>query len=116
MLFNPECMGKEYLGFADMIRSSIDKTDIKKIAYENIWLSGGNTLFKLLKEKLVEELKINLDKNIGINIYENEKIKPQYRCWMGGNIISTLEIFKKMWVTKNEWDEKGSEIIHVKTL
>ena len=116
MLFNPEFMGKEYLGFADMIKSSIDKTDIKKIAYENIWLSGGNTLFKQLKEKLVEELKINLDKNIGINIYENEKIKPQYRCWMGGNIISTLEIFKKMWVTKNEWDEKGSEIIHVKTL
>ena len=116
MLFNPECMGKEYLGFADMIKSSIDKTDIKKIAYENIWLSGGNTLFKQLKEKLIEELKINLDKNIGINIYENEKIKPQYRCWMGGNIISTLEIFKKMWLTKNEWDEKGSEIIHVKTL
>ena len=116
MLFNPEFMGKEYLGFADMIKSSIDKTDIKKIAYENIWLSGGNTLFKQLKEKLIEELKINLDKNIGINIYENEKIKPQYRCWMGGNIISTLEIFKKMWVTKNEWDEKGSEIIHVKTL
>ena len=116
MLFNPEFMGKEYLGFADMIKSSIDKTDIKKIAYENIWLSGGNTLFKQLKEKLVEELKIDLDKNIGINIYENEKIKPQYRCWMGGNIISTLEIFKKMWVTKNEWDEKGSEIIHVKTL
>ena len=22
-------------------------------------------------------------------------------CWNGGNIISTLEIFKKMWITKS---------------
>ena len=40
------------------------------------------------------------------------KIKPQYRCWIGGNIISTLEIFKKMWVTKNDWNETGNEIVH----
>ena len=118
MLFNPEFIGKEYLGFADMILSTINKTDIqlKKNSFENIWLSGGNTLFNKLKEKLVEELKINLDKNIGINIYENEKIKPQYRCWLGGNIISILEVFKKMWVNKSDWNEKGSEIIHIKTI
>ena len=35
---------------------------------------------------------------------------------VGGNIISTMEIFKKMWVTKSEWNEKGSEIIHIKTI
>ena len=118
MLFYPEYIGREYLGFADMIMSSINKIDIdlKKNSYENIWLSGGNTSFKELKEKLVDELKNKLDKGIGINVYENEKIKPQHRCWVGGNIISILEIFKKMWVTRNDWNEKGSEIVHIKTI
>ena len=118
MLFNPECNGKEYLSFDDMIISSINKVDVKlkKTAYENIWLSGGNTSFKELNRKLVNELKYKIEKGMGINILENEKINPKYRCWTGGSIISTLEIFKKMWVTKHDWSENGNEIIHVKTI
>ena len=118
ILFNPEYIGKEYLSFADMIISSINKIDIelRKKAYESIWLSGGNTAIRDLNEKLIEELKNKLGKALYINILENEKINPQYRCWVGGNIITTLEIFKKMWVTKSDWNENGSEIIHIKTL
>ena len=55
-------------------------------------------------------------KNIGINIFDNNKIDPKYRCWIGGNIVSILELFKKMWVTKNDWNENGSDIIHIKTI
>ena len=118
ILFNPEYIGKEYLSFPDMIMSSINKVDVdlKKTAYENIWLSGGNTSFKELNRKLVNELKYKIEKGMGINILENEKINPKYRCWTGGSIISTLEIFKKMWVTKHDWSENGNEIIHVKTI
>lgn len=118
ILFNPEYIGKEYLSFTDMIISSINKIDIelRKKAYESIWLSGGNTAIKDLNEKLIEELKNKFGKTLFINILENEKINPQYRCWVGGNIISTLEIFKKMWITKNEWNENGNEILHIKTL
>ena len=118
ILFNPEYIGKEYLSFTQMIISSINKTDIelRRKAYESIWLSGGNTAFKDLNHKLNDELKIIFGKNMAINILENEKINPQYRCWVGGNIISTLEIFKKMWVTRSDWKENGSEIIHIKTI
>ena len=118
VLFNPEYIGKEYLSFTQMIINSINKTDIelRRKAYESIWLSGGNTAFKDLNHKLNDELKYIFGKNVVINILENEKINPQYRCWVGGNIISTLEIFKKMWVTKSDWKENGSEIIHIKTI
>ena len=118
LLFNPEYIGKEYLGFTDMIMSSINRIDIelKKSSYENILLSGGNTSFKELDSKLVNELRNKLGKDYKINIFENEKINPKYRCWVGANIISTMEIFKKMWVTRHEWNEKGSQIIHIKTI
>ena len=116
ILFHPEYIGKEYLSFSEMIISSIKKTDIelRKKFYECIWLSGGNTGFKDLENKLIEELKTVFGKTT--NVLENEKINPKYRCWVGGNIISILEIFKKMWVTKSEWNEKGNEIIHIKTI
>ena len=51
-----------------------------------------------------------------MKIVLNKAEKPKFSCWMGGNIISTLEVFKKMWVTKNEWNEKGNAIIHSKTI
>ena len=116
ILFNPEYIGKEYLSFPDMIINSINKVDIqlKQKSYENILLSGGNTNFNGLNEQLHFELKNKLNKNMKINL--NKLEKPQYCCWIGGNIISTLEVFKKMWVTKNDWNEKGSKVIHVKTI
>ena len=103
ILFNPEYIGKEYLSFPDMIINSINKVDIqiRLKSYENILLSGGNTYFNALNEQLHSELKNKVIKNMKININKSEK--PKYSCWIGGNIISTLEIFKKMWVTKNDW-------------
>ena len=116
ILFNPEYIGKEYLSFPDMIISSVNKVDIqlKQKSYENILLSGGNTCFNGLYEQLHTELKNKLIKNMKINL--NKTDKPEFCCWIGGNIISTLEIFKKMWVTRNDWNEKGSNVIHIKTI
>lgn len=116
ILFHPDLMGKEYLSFSDIIISSINKVDIqlRRKVYENILLSGGNTGIKGLKEKLSNEVKNKTYKNIKVNL--NSPDKPEFCCWAGGNIISTLEIFKRMWVTKNDWSEKGSKIVHVKTI
>ena len=59
-----------------------------------------------MKNKLIKNMKKNI----------NKSDKPKYSCWIGGNIISTLEIFKKMRVTKNDWSENCSKVIHVKTI
>ena len=116
ILFNTEYMGKEYLSLSDIIMSSINKVEIllRQKLYENILLSGGNTAFKGLKDNLIDEIKNKAYKNLKINLKSTPK--PEYCCWLGGNIISTLEIFKKMCVNKNEWNEKGTKIVHIKTI
>ena len=115
ILFDLDKIGKEYLGLTDIIMSSINKVDIelRQKAYQNILLSGGNTAIRGLLEKLTAEIK-NTHKNLVINLKTTSK--PEHCCWIGGNMISTLEIFKRMWVSKSEWSEKGSKIIHVKTI
>ena len=49
-----------------------------------------------------------------INIHSPKN--PHLLCWIGGSIISKLEIFKKMWITKQEWEENGNKILHEKTI
>ena len=116
VLFNPEIIGKEYLGLSDIILSSINKAEIqlRPKAFENIVLSGGNILMKGLTDKMKENIVKKSNKMVKINV--NTVKEPQLSCWVGGNIISTLDIFKKMSVTKKEWNEKGSKIVHVKTI
>jgi centractin len=116
ILFNLDKIGKEYLSLTDIVMSSINKVDIelRQKSYENILLSGGNTAIKGLLEKLTSDIKDKAYKNLKINLKTTPK--PEYCCWMGGNMISTLEIFKRMWVSKSDWSEKGSKIIHIKTI
>ena len=116
ILFNPLLMGKEYLSLQEMIKSSVEKIDmeLKSMAYNYILLGGGNTKIKGLQQRLNNELKKIGSPNLKINI--NTSTDPQNSCWVGGNVISTLEIFRKMWVTKKDWIESGAKIVHVKTI
>lgn len=38
-----------------------------------------------------------------------------YSTWIGGSILASLDTFKKMWVSKREFDEEGQRAIHRKT-
>jgi actin len=58
LLFKPSMIGMEVQGIDRMINTSINKTDISihKYLYNNIVLSGGNTLLKGLDERILREL------------------------------------------------------------
>ncbi|KAF7254014.1 Beta-centractin [Varanus komodoensis] len=38
-----------------------------------------------------------------------------YSTWIGGSILASLDTFKKMWVSKKEYEEDSSRAIHRKT-
>ena len=38
-----------------------------------------------------------------------------YSTWIGGSILASLDTFKRMWVSKREYDEGGAKAIHRKT-
>ena len=116
ILYNPELNGMEFPSFQNMILNSINKADIelRPKLYESLLLSGGNTSIKGTANKVLFEFKKLINPNMKIKIHSPKN--PYLLCWMGGNVISGLEIFKKMWVTKEEWEEKGEKVIHVKTI
>ena len=50
------------------------------------------------------------------NIKIRSPNKPQFSAWLGGNVISSLEMINKMWVTQKEWNEIGEKVVHTKAI
>lgn len=119
IIFDPSLIGMEYLPLHEMAIKSICNVDIdlRKVFYDNIILCGGNTLFKGMHERMNIEIKkhmSNNNNNMNINI-----TLPPYRkhsCWIGGSVISSLNTFKKLLITKQEWNEQGNKIVHIKSI
>ena len=116
ILFNNKLIFAEYLTFHEMVINSINKVDIniKNKLYKTIILSGGNTKFKGIEEKMKTNLSYLMPRGVDIKI--RTQINPELNCWNGGNIVASLNNFNKMLVNKKEWDECGRNIIHIKNI
>ncbi|KAI9591057.1 actin-related protein [Syncephalis fuscata] len=114
ILFNPELIGLEYPGIHQIVVDSINRTDLdlRRSLYGNIILSGGSTLCTGFGDRLLHDVKRLAAKDIKIKIYAPPERK--YSTWIGGSILASLNTFKKMWVSAEEYQE-DPDIIHKKT-
>lgn len=115
ILFRPDLIGSESEGIHEVLVNSIAKSDLelRKVFLENIVLSGGSTLFKGFGERLLSEVKKAVPRNSHIKIFSSPK--RLYSTWTGGSILANLGSFKRMWVSKQEYEEEGLRAIHRKT-
>lgn len=115
ILFNPSLIGLEYPGIHEVLVSAISRTDLdlRKTLYSQIVLSGGSTLYVGFGDRLLNEVRRLAPKDIKIRI----SAPPERRLstWIGGSILASLASFKKMWITKKEYEEDGVVILHKKT-
>ena len=116
ILFDVNLLGKKYSTMDKMILDTINSIDIEMRIklFGEILLSGGNTSIKGFPETLHKEIKKGINKNIKVRLYT--PVNPQFCCWIGGKVITSLDDFKNMWITKAEWDEKGEKVFKEKTL
>jgi len=116
VLFKPSILGQEYMGMHQCVYKAITKSDmdLRKEFYSNILLSGGSTMFKGLGERLLHELKQLSPRDTKIQIYAPRKRTTS--TYLGGSILSTLAAFKKMLVTRKDWEEKKERALNEKCL
>jgi len=113
-LFQPSFLGRESAGIHEATYNSIMKCDIdiRKDLYGNVVLSGGTTMFPGIPDRLQKELV-----NLAPSAMKVKIIAPperKYSVWIGGSILSSLSTFQKMWISKEEYDESGPQIVHRK--
>ena len=90
---------------------AIDLCDvnIRPELLNNIFLSGGSSMFPNLKSRLYQELELLLArrkmKSLGIKI-----IAPRertYSVWVGGSILSMIPEFSENWITREKYYKEG---------
>jgi len=113
-LFQPSFLGRESAGIHEATYNSIMKcdVDIRKDLYGNIVLSGGTTMFDGVAERMEKEIKALAPQSMKIKIVAPPERK--YSVWIGGSILASLSTFQQMWISKQEYDESGPQIVHRK--
>jgi len=113
-LFQPSHTGMEAVGIHETCYNSIMKSDldVRKDLYANIVLSGGTTMFPGIADRMQKEISQLAPPTMKIKIIAPPERK--YSVWIGGSILASLSSFDTMWVTKAEYDESGTSIIHRK--
>jgi actin beta/gamma 1 len=116
VLFRPSLIGKEFPGVHEQCYNSIMKSDVdvRKDLYGNIVLSGGTTMFPGLSERLTKEVQKLAPTTMSSKIKVIAVPERKYSVWIGGSILSSLNNFQTMWITKAEYDDSGSQIVHRK--
>ncbi|KAJ6798193.1 actin-like [Iris pallida] len=113
-LFQPSLIGMEAAGIHEMTYNSIMKCDVdmRKDLYGYIVLSGGSTMFPGIADRMSKEITALAPSSMEIKVVAPPERK--YSVWIGGSILASIDTFEKMWISKGEYDEHGSSIVHRK--
>ena len=115
-LFNPKEFGYNCKSLQEQFMETIKLSDmdIREFMFANIIFNGGSTLFKGFKQRADKEIK-----EISKDYYQGKKKvhfypEAKYMSWIGGSILTSLSNFENLWVTKNDYKEIGTSIVHRK--
>ena len=111
IMFNPSLIGLEEDSLPVAIMNSIEACDLEVRPHllNNIFLSGGSSMFPNLKSRIYQELELELarrkkrDQVIKI-IASRERT---FSVWIGGSILCTIPEFSKNWVTRAKYYNEG---------
>jgi actin-related protein len=114
VLFEPSICGRELPGIHEATFKCIQSCDIdlRRSLYKNLVLSGGNTMFPGIGERLTKEVKALIPQNMEVKV--NASPHRRYMVWMGASIVAQLSSFPQLLIMKSEYDEHGPSIVHKK--
>ena len=113
-LFDPSLLGMDYAGIHKMVHNSIMKcdVDIHSDLYANFVVAGGSALFSGFVDRMCKKLTALAPPTRRVKVVADPDRKDS--MWIGGSILASLFSFTPMWITKKEYDEDGTLVIHRK--
>ena len=115
-IFNPKLKWLEEKGIPEICNDLIQKCDssLRKDLYNRIVLSGGNSMFNGLPERLTKEIKKLAPKSMEEEVQVITSPLRKYGACIGGMIISNISTFKNDLVTRDKYEGYGFSIIEKK--
>ncbi|XP_028307095.1 actin-related protein 6 isoform X1 [Gouania willdenowi] len=107
MLFHPSDIGIQEMGIPEAIVHSVQALpeEMQPHFYQNIVLTGGNTLFPGFRERLEAELRSLVPAHLPVSILLPSN--PVCYSWEGGKLLAHSPDYEEMVVTREEYEENG---------
>jgi actin-related protein len=101
----------EELSIQELVSNCVHSKDyeLQEELFKNIVLSGGGSMFDGIYERLGDELKQFHHKQIKVISPPERK----YSHWIGASILTSLSMFEKCWITKQQYEEIGPNIVNI---
>lgn len=89
----------------------VQDIDIRSTLMQNMVLTGGGSLLPGFQERLLYELQtLTRNKNYKFHI-PTTSYERKFGSWLGGSILASLGTFHQLWVSREEWNEFGPDIL-----
>ena len=110
LLFNPSDVGITQMGIAEAIAHSISLCDesARSWLYRNIVLTGGNSSFPNMKERLEREVRTYAPTEFDVVV--RLPSDPISYAWTGGALFGSDPCLNKLSVSREEYLEKGNAV------
>uniref|UniRef100_A0A1A8N6Q1 Actin-related protein 6 n=1 Tax=Nothobranchius rachovii TaxID=451742 RepID=A0A1A8N6Q1_9TELE len=114
MLFHPSDIGIQEMGLPEAIVHSVQSLpeEMQPHFYQNIILTGGNTLFPGFRERLEAELRSLVPAHLPVSVILPSN--PVSYSWEGGKLLAHSPDYEEMVVTREEFEENGHAVCEEK--
>jgi len=109
IIFNPAIIGNDQAGLIEIILSVLKTMSIdqQKALCNCIFITGGNSKYKYLEERIKLELKQNLSCDINVNIFK--ATDPELDAWKGARNFMNNQSNSNFFITKRDYEECGPD-------
>lgn len=96
-------------GIVDIAKDTINKCDrtLQNEMMQNVVLSGGGSMIPGLPERFEGELK----KEVNNNFHTLVDPHRDNAAWIGGSMLASMDTFRSIMITRQEYDEIGDNIV-----
>ncbi|XP_033113780.1 actin-related protein 6-like [Anneissia japonica] len=111
VLFHPSDVSIQEMGVPEAIINSISATpeEMHPHLYNNIILTGGNSLFPGFRERVERDVRSMAPQEYNVNVFLPKN--PIEYAWHGGKLLGQSDdILSKMCVSRKEYEENGQSI------
>ncbi|XP_008842819.1 actin-like protein 9 [Nannospalax galili] len=115
LLFHPpEIPGLLLTGLPAMAEQSLRKVpqELRTHVAQNVLLCGGSSLFTGFEGRFRAELLRALppEDHLVVTAQPNRNLS----VWIGGSILASLRAFQSCWVLREQYEERGPQVVHQK--
>jgi len=89
--------------------------DVRKDLWGSLVLCGGSSMFANMRERLEAALFDHAPQNVKTKVVASmNSVERRFATWIGGSILASLGSFQQLWMSKQEYEEHGANLIQRK--